>query len=163
MKRLFLALFVLVSINGYLMGQNESTSKTHDDLIHCIPQMGMDSLPILNDCESKYLNDLLFYQRGSFDFHEKKVAFFTGNIGGIPCSKENYFAVKKRAIRGNIDCTLGLHFCGWLFIFEEEDAKIVGYDAVVFDGCKKALSKKEVIKRLNKRTKRGTKWFVPKF
>lgn len=69
----------------------------------------------------------------------------------------------KKAIRGNIDCTLGLHFCGWLFIFEEEDAKIVGYDAVVFDGCKKALSKKEVIKRFNKRTKRGTKWFVPKF
>lgn len=75
MKRLFLALFVLVSINGYLKGQIESKSKTREDLIHCLPQMGMDSLPILNDCESKYLNDLLFDQRGSFDFHEKKWLF----------------------------------------------------------------------------------------
>lgn len=161
MKRLILVLFVLLSMNGYLKGQIESKSKTREDLILCLPQMGMDSLPILNDCESKYMNYCFQSIRGTFDFSGKKVAFFRGNTGTIPCSKDNYFAVVKKGF--NMDSTLGLRFCGWVCFFEEEEAKQVGYDAVVFYGCKKNLSKKEVIKRLNKRTKRGTKWFVPRF
>ena len=161
MKRLILVLFVLLLMNGYLMSQNVVSSKTHGDLIRCLPQMGQDSLLVLNECESNYLNILFQNRKGDFDFSGKKVAFFRGNTGTIPCSKDNYFAVVKKGF--NMDSTLGLRFCGWVCFFEEEEAKQVGYDAVVFYGCKKNLSKKEVIKRLNKRTKRGTKWFVPRF
>lgn len=161
MKRLFLVLFVLLSMNGYLMGQNESTSKTHDDLIHCIPQMGMDSLPVLNDFESKYMNYCFQNIRGTFDFSGKKVAFFTGNGGGVPLNKTRYFNNKRKCYDhiGTIPNNTGEQ----LIVFDKEESLQVGYDAVVIRASHKWLSKKKVIKRLNKRTKRGTKWFEPKF
>ena len=161
MKRLFLALFVLVSINGYLKGQIESKSKTREDLIHCLPQMGMDSLPILNDCESKYMNYCFQSIRGTFDFSGKNVAFFTGSGGGVQISKTKYFNNKRKCYD-----QIGIipnNTAEQLIVFNQEESIQVGYDAVVIRASHKWLSKKEVLKRLNKRTKRGARRFVPRF
>ncbi|MBQ3581080.1 MAG: hypothetical protein II975_08850 [Bacteroidales bacterium] len=155
MKRLFLVLFVLVAMNGYLMSQNVATSDTHEDLIHCLPEMGMDSLPILNDCESKYMNYCFQSIRGSFDFSGKNVAFFTGSGGGVHISKTRYFNNKRKCYD-----QIGIipnNTAEQLIVFNQEESIQFGYDAVVISASHKWLSKKEVIKRLNKRTKRSTK------
>ena len=137
MKRLFLALFVLVSINGYLKGQIESKSKTREDLIHCLPQMGMDSLPILNDCESKYMNYCFQSIRGTFDFSGKNVAFFTGSGGGVQISKTRYFNNKRKCYD-----QIGIipnNTAEQLIVFNQEESIQVGYDAVVIRASHKWL------------------------
>lgn len=126
-----------------------SQPKTPEEIISCLSQTGNDTSRVLNECESKCLNYCLSTIRGPYDFTQKRVAFFRGNMGTIQMSKKWYFDLLKNIYKryGNLDhATLS---SSRLFVFEEEDAKRVGYDAVIFVWCKKGqLSKNKVLKRL---------------
>lgn len=116
----------------------------------CFADIGNDTLPLLNECESKCLNYKLQSIRGDFDFTGKRVAFFRGNLGQVRMSKIWYFECLKKmhVINGYIDPEYNKTL---VFFFNEDDAIQIGLDAVIFSGCKKTpLTKKDVIKRIKK-------------
>ena len=124
--------------------------KMPDDIMDCLAEVGKDTLPILNKCESKCLNYKFQKRRGTFDFSGKKVAFFTGNTGMSRITKIWYFDQLKKAVKvfGYIPLE---NVSVQLVFFNEEDAKMAGYDAVIFCASKKYISKKEAIDRLMKK------------
>ena len=42
-----------------------------EDIKLCLPDLGKDTLPMLNECESKYFNFCFQSVKDSFDFSEK--------------------------------------------------------------------------------------------
>lgn len=108
---------------------------------------GKDTLPMLNECESKYLNFCFQSVKDSFDFSGKKIAFLYGNTGTILTTKKYFFRYTFELFeifgRKRYNCQL--------VIFNEEEARKIGYNAAIITSSKKNLTKKEVIKRLKKR------------
>lgn len=147
MKQLLLIVFLVVMLNNCTMGQNDSEGGMSIEVLCCLAEAGKDSNPSLNDCESKYLNYKFQDRRGDFDFSGKKVAFFKGNTGKIWASKEWYFEQLKGAaeIYGYVPLD-GKSV--QLRILNEKEAQLTGYDAVIFCGSKKYISKQEAINRL---------------
>lgn len=146
MKQLFLILCLSIIFNNSLMGQEKSAEDIKKDILDCLEEMGKDTLPTLNVCESEYLN--LSYQKdkGTFDFCGKKVAFFKGNTGTIKSTKKEYFDVEKLFIyQKESFYNTG---SGQLIIFNENEVNKTGYDAVIISLSKKYIKSKEVVKRL---------------
>ena len=146
----FLSFFLSIIVyTCCTMAQTSLPYKTPDDIVSCLIEVGKDTLPTLNECESRCLNYEFQNRKGAFDFTGKKAVFFRGNWGQILVSKKWYFDHLKSSynILGYIEYE---HIDTiWLYIFSEEEAKQVGYDVAIFSGCKKApLSKKEIISRL---------------
>lgn len=135
----------------YQSNHIESLSEeTPNDIIYCLTEVGKDTLPTLNECESKCLNYEYQDRKGDFDFSGKKIAFFRGNTGRIRVSKEWYFRQLKETVEiyGYVPVkSLSIQ----LVIFNEKEAKMAGYDAVLFCASKKYISKKEAIDRLKKK------------
>jgi hypothetical protein len=126
------------------MGQEKSAKDIPQDVLDCLVEMGKDTIPILNICESKYLNFCFQKEKDTFDFYGKKMAFFKGNIGTIKSTKKEYFDVEKQLIySGRFPSPRGQ-----LIIFNEDEAKKVGYDVVFIVYNKKYITKEEIIKRL---------------
>ncbi len=146
MKQLFLTLCLPIIFNSFLMGQEKSTENIPKDILDCLTEVGKDTVSTLNVCESKYLNYLFQKDKGTFDFCSKKVAFFKGNTGTIKSTKKDFFDKEKYFIDIKGFLPLG---SGQLIIFNENEAKQVGYEAVIISSSKKLLSTKEVIKRLS--------------
>jgi hypothetical protein len=144
MKQLFLALCLSVIFNISLMGQEKSLKEIPQDILDCLVNMGNDSIPTLNVCESKYLNFCFQKEKGTFDFCGKKMAFFKGNTGTIKSTKKEYFATEKRLIHQGFYPSPG----GQIIIFNENEVKETGYDVVFIVYNKRYLTKKEVVKRL---------------
>ena len=148
----------MVALNYSAQSQEESSQKASDMIEVCFSEMGKDTSCALNGCESRFLN--MFYQklRGRFDFTGKRVAFFTDNLGTTRISKVEYFNLIKARL-SNAIVVDSIVDSSWqeypdrtmLYVFEKDDAKQVGYDAVVFANSilKGVLSKKEVIRRLH--------------
>ena len=120
--------------------------KAPDEIVDCLEEMGIDTVPLLNECESKYFNYLFLDRKGFFDFRDKKIALF---VPGGRITKKRYFDLKKKYFR-----TYGyLDMNPWpqLFVLKKEIGEQFGYDAVIIIGRKKRLSEKEVIRSLRRK------------
>ena len=146
MKQLFLILCMYLIFNNCLIGQEKLKENISKDILDCLTEVGKDAVSTLNVCESKYLNCRFQKDKGSFDFCSKKVAFFKGNAGTIKSTKKDFFNKEKYFIE-----IKGFFPAGsvQLIIFNDDEAKQVGYDAVIVSSSKRLLSAKDVIKRLN--------------
>ncbi len=150
MKQLcFLVLATLITVNN-IFGQNIwnlHNKETMEDTLRCLWENEIDTTSTLSECESKCLNIWFQRNRGSFDFSQKNVAFFYSSDGVIRVSKHFFFTNLVKSIhRDGRDPLTTIY----VFYFEEKESSLTGYDAVIFDSCKKDLSKKDVIKRLKK-------------
>ena len=126
-------------------GYQKNTKEAH---YRTVNEIGNDNQPKLNECESKCLNYEFQLKRGTFDFYDKNVCFFTGNTGQYKVSKAWYFGIVKRHIE--LYDTLPLDRNSQLIFFDQEESKRTGYDAVVICQSKKLITKKELLKRLGK-------------
>jgi hypothetical protein len=148
MKKIFLIQCLSLIFNISLMGQEKSAKDLPQEILDCLLEMGKDTIPTLNTCESKYMNSYFQKNRGTFDFREKKIAFFTGNAGAIKSTKKDFFDEEKYFIYQN-------RFLPWgssqLIVFNEDESKQVGYNAVIISSSKKYITKKDVIKQLKKK------------
>lgn len=151
MKKVILLICQTVVSICCMTAQTISQPNAPDDIVNCLMEAGNDTLLVLNECESKFLNYRLQTQRDTFDFTGKRVAFFRGNTGKIRTSKIFFFDRIKESY--NINGYVGNTSINSnrLFVLEEKDAKQVGCDAVIFIWCKKGpFSRKEILKRLRK-------------
>ncbi len=146
MKQLFLTMSLSIIFNICLMGQ-EKTENIPKDILNCLIEMGKDTIPVLNVCESKYLNFNYQKNKNTFDFCVKRVAFLKGNTGTIKSTKKEYFDRLKYFVyqKGFLPSD-----SSQLIIFNEDEVKKTGYDAVIISQSKKYLTNKEVFKRLKK-------------
>jgi hypothetical protein len=126
------------------MGQEKSAKDIPQDILDCLVEMGKDTIPALNVCESKFLNFCFQREKGTFDFCGKKMAFFKGNTGTIKSTKKEYFATEKRLINKGFYPFPG----GQIIIFNEDEVKQTGYDVAFIVYNKRYLTNKEVVKRL---------------
>lgn len=134
--------------NSSLLGQDKSSEEIPKDIIDCLTEIGKDNVSTLNECESKYLNHIFQKEKGVFDFCNKKVAFFKGNIGSVPSTKKEYFDDEKYYI--NLKGVLPL-YSDQLIIFNEDESSQIEYNAAIISNSKKLLSKKEVVRRLKRK------------
>jgi len=90
-------------------------------------QCGIDDKPILNQIESKFLNEYMNEnQRKGFDFTDKKVLFVTGNRGKRIGTKSEYFNNIKQWDKGDEKIAT------WVMILNEKEKNDAGgYDAIV--------------------------------
>jgi len=148
MKRLFLLCFSLIACSR-IMGQIEQSGFLPDYIVNCIQETGKDTVPELNECESDFFNFVFQNNRKGFDFYGKKIAIFKGSTGSIKTTKEWYFNSIKKSIevRGGNNWYFYDH---QMIVFDVEESKRTGYDAVVICQTKKLITKKELLKRLSK-------------
>jgi hypothetical protein len=59
-----------------LFGQEQTLENIPKNILECLLEMGKDTIPTLNACESKYLNFDFQKNRGIFDFSGKKNSIF---------------------------------------------------------------------------------------
>jgi hypothetical protein len=148
MRQLFLILCLPVIFNILLMGQEKSAEDIQKDILYCLVEMGTDTTSTLNVCESKYLNFNYQKDKGTFDFCGKRVVFFRGNAGTIKSTKREYFNGLKQFVHQNSFLPSS---SGQLIIFNEDEAKQTGYDAVIISLSKKYLTKKDILRQLKKK------------
>lgn len=149
MERFFLILCSTLCFNCCALAQSVSPQATPNEIMDCLIEVGKDTLPTLNKCESECLNYKFQKRRGSFDFSDKKVVFFTGNTGMTRVTKNWYFNQLKEVVKvygyiplENVEVQL--------VFFDQEDAAQIGCDVAIFVASKKKISKEEAIKRLRK-------------
>lgn len=147
MKNIILILFGSIFFTGILYGQEKSMKDIPKNIIQCLDKTGQDSSAELNMCESAFLNYFFEKQRGLFSFDGKNVLFLTGNYGANKSTKNKFFIEIKRSIDIG---SMASHAMRQLLIFDESDRKNTGYDAAIITGSKKKLTKKHVVKYLNK-------------
>jgi hypothetical protein len=113
---------------------------------------GLDTNSILNKYEITFLDSVLFAPRefkkgyvfdfkNGFDFRDKKIAFYSGNLdinGGGFLTKEKFFKNIKPLYRGPR---------GLLVLSDKEKLQSDGYDAIIIISCK-ACSKDDIINKL---------------
>ena len=150
MKQLFLILCMSLIFNNFLMGQEKLMENISKDILDCLTEVGKDAVSTLNVCESKYLNCRFQKDKNTFDFYSKKVAFFKGNAGTIKSTKKDFFDKEKSFIEIKGFFPTG---SAQLIIFNDDEVRQVGYDAVIVVASKKYLTKKEILCRLKKKIK----------
>lgn len=128
------------------MGQEKLMENISKDILDCLTEVGKNAVSTLNVCESKYLNCRFQKDKGTFDFCSKKIAFLKGNAGTIKSTKKDFFDKEKSFIEIKGFLPMG---SDQLIIFNNEEVRQVGYDAVIVSSSKRLLSAKDVIKRLN--------------
>ena len=143
------SLSLMVALNYCALSQEESQEKTPDEIVACLSETGNDTLSVLNECEGKCLNYAFQDIRGSFDFIGEKMAFFRGEGGTIRTTKKSTFGSLKDDFKSL--CYIPRPFPGLQFVlFNEDEAKQIGYDAVIFVWCKKGpFSKIEALRRIH--------------
>lgn len=129
------------------MGQENNTHILTNNILECIEEIGKDSIPTLNVCESFIMNYMYYYDKDTFDFGGKRVAFLKGNMGTLRSNKKEYFDRLKQYVQSKGI----LPTCpDQLIILDKNEVKLLGYDAVIVSLSKKYLTSKDVIKRLRK-------------
>ncbi len=127
-----------------------------NEILDCLPEMGKDTSSILNTCEAIYLDSLFLgkksyinegFVRDSFAFENKRVAFFNAKENIVQITKKAFFYKERYALNITKRFPLGYE----LFIFTKEEAKQVGYDAVIISGNGNSIFKKKVMKKLRKK------------
>lgn len=151
MKNIILMLISSFFFASILLGQEKSIEHMPKNIIPCLDKAGQDSSAVLNICESTYLNYFFEKQRGPFSFEDKTVLFLTGNYGAIKSTKNTFFSEIKQGL--NIG-TMPSHAMRQLLIFDESEWKNTGYDAAIITGSKRYLTKKDVIRSIEKSRKR---------
>lgn len=147
MKQLFLILCMSLIFSNCLIGQDKLKKNISKDILDCLTEVGKDAASTLNACESKYLNCRFQKDKNTF-FCSKKVAFFKGNAGTIKSTKKDFFDKEKSFIEIKGFFSTG---SAQLIIFNDDEVKQVGYDAVIVSSSKRLLTKEEVVKRLKKK------------
>ncbi|GAB4185823.1 MAG: hypothetical protein Kow00108_23270 [Calditrichia bacterium] len=111
-----------------------------------IDSCGIDSISVLNNHESEFLNKYFITQRDTFNFKDKKIAFITGSSGNTIGNKKDYFdAIREWKNKYNSRIHTSL-----IIITEEEKNKSGGYDAILIHWVKIFTDsrKSKVINRL---------------
>ncbi len=122
-------------------------SELPEELFDNLDKMGVDVSLTLNEHEGRCLNYMYQYDKDTFDFGGKRVAFLKGNIGTLRSNKKEYFDRLKQYVQSKGI----LPTCpDQLIILDENEVKLLGYDAVIVSSSKKSLTSKDVIKRLRK-------------
>ncbi|MBQ6962212.1 MAG: hypothetical protein IJP79_00690 [Paludibacteraceae bacterium] len=123
-------------------------SRRFANAIEHIEELGKDSSNVLNNLEGTYLNCRFKRRRGNFDFTGKSIVFLNGDVGKAQTIKKVFFDRER-----NIIHTQGYSISGaeQLIIFDNEEAKLAGCDAVIIELGTKPISRKNVIKRLKKK------------
>lgn len=147
--KFIISLFSICILCNSMMAQIEFLEKKPYDLGDCIFFLGQDTSSTLNDCESKFLNYLFVNRRGNFDFTEKKIAFLMGSGGTIMTTKSYFFEGLIEDKDVNEFCKYAL-LTDQLVVFEEEDLKQTGFNAVITISCKRLMTRKKAIKQLKK-------------
>ena len=110
---------------------------------------GLSECDSINKDEAISLNDIASKLGITYDFTNKKVAFYTGSGGGARTNKQRFFSecdkIRKFYPKAMAPMTQ-------IYIFDEKErSKADGYDAViVYGSVKQFLSKKKLIRRLHK-------------
>ena len=145
--RFFLLIFsmILFGCSTDIHSQIKQFNDFPKEILEQMDKMGVEKSCTLTDLEGKYLNFRLAINTEVFNFCGKKVAFFKGNAGTIRSTKKEYFDEEKYFIHQKGYPPLG---SGQLIIFNEDEVKQTGYDAVIISQSKKYLTNKEVVKRL---------------
>lgn len=148
MKHFYTIICTIFFLNNCTIGQGYTPREAPDEILNCLEEMGIDTVPLLNEYESIFFNFLFLDKRGSFDFRDKKIAFLSGSTGSLRITKKRFFDLKKEdyKIKGYLDMNPWYQ----LFVLKKEVGEQLGYDAVVISWCKKLLSEKDVIKRIGK-------------
>ena len=150
MKKILFILTMQILTNASTVGQEKKSGNVKEELVQCIEEMGKDTFSLLNDCESKYMNYNFQEKKGLFDFKGKKIAFFKGSSGTVKWTKKEYFIVRKETINH-----MGyVPIAEQLIIFTEDEIERTGYDAAIISSSKRRLTNKEVVKRLEFRSKK---------
>lgn len=111
-------------------------SEIPKNLLENLDKMGVDSFPILNECEGRYFNFIFKIDSLEFNLVGKKVGF----LG----SKTNYF----KSLRSH-DRNFTIVGGSSLYIFDAiQKEESGGYDAAVVYWSKFVIPIKEVVKRL---------------
>ncbi|AIQ00214.1 hypothetical protein Q787_11480 [Ornithobacterium rhinotracheale H06-030791] len=112
-------------------------SEIPKDLLVNLNKMGVDSSPILNEYEGKYLNFIFKISPQDFNFIGKKVGFIKGKI--------DYFRNTRERFNNNSSVVGG----SGIYIFNTtQKIESGGYDAAIVYWNKFSLPIEEVIKRL---------------
>jgi hypothetical protein len=138
----------MLSLSINLVGQVRNFNDIPKDLLEQLDKMGVDNLPLLNCCESAYLNVIFEKSRKNFDFTDKKIGFITGSNGKTVCSKKEYFDLERNRFNHNSTPNNGT-----LYVFNAaQKAESGGYDAVIIYWCKVLVPIETAVKSLkNKR------------
>lgn len=104
-----------------------------EDIRLCLPDLGKDTLPMLNECESKYFNFCFQSVKDSFDFSEKKIAFLDGNTGTIMTTKKYFF----RHTYEYFEMFGRIRYLCQLVFFNEDEARKIDYNAAIISSSKK--------------------------
>jgi hypothetical protein len=115
-----------------------------------IDSCGIDSVSILNNYESEYLNNYFEEQRDTFNFVNKKIVFVTGSSGSKIGNKKEYFdSIKRWKKEHNSRISTSL-----IILSNEEKKKSGGFDAIIIYWVKIFTDgrKNKIIKQLKNST-----------
>jgi len=139
-----LSIFIMLSLAVNLFGQVRNFNDIPKEILEQLDKMGVDTLPLLNSCESAYFNVIFKDNLKGFDFAEKKVGFI---YSSRKSNKKEYFDLEKD--RRNRNSTPNR---GNLYIFDTtQKAESGGYDAVIVYWSKRLMPVEDLVKRLKEK------------
>ncbi len=130
---------------------------TPADIEECLPQTGLDSLPALNECESKCMNYTFRNLRHGFDFTDKRVAFLQGRTGEHQVNKRWYFYQLKSEDKRSGQIRFESENGTKLLFLTPQEVKETGYDVVIVSEAWGWIRRKAIIKRLGGTIKKAKK------
>lgn len=108
-----------------------------------IENLGKDNNGLLNEDESKFLNNVFFEKKGNFDFAGKKCFYLGGSGGGVIKEKSYFFRIANPY---NSNWEKGCQ----LIILNEEESSFYGYDVIIVVWSKRIVSKKYALRKIRK-------------
>ncbi len=142
MKYLVLTIMSFTFMN--LFGQVRNFNEVPEAILVNLDKMGIDNTPLLDSCESAFLNVIFKNSLDGFDFTDKKVGFIkiSGDRG-----KVNYFEMQKKYFANKSQsCDNGI-----LYILNTTQKKESGgYDAAIVYWSKFLLPVDKVVKKLKR-------------
>jgi hypothetical protein len=142
MKHLIISIMILSSVS--LFGQVRNFKDIPKDILAQLDKMGIDGSPLLNSCESIYLNVIFQDYLKGFDFTGGKVGFI---YSGARSNKKEYFDLEKNRFNRN-NTPNG----GSLYIFNAAQKEASGgYDAAIVYWSKFFVPIEKVIKKLKEK------------
>ena len=153
MRKLYLVcIFIFMKSVFSIYAQEPYKVEIPQNIIDCLFVSGKDTSEYLSDCECMFLNYQFKDNKDSFDFCNKRLAFFRGSNGTIQGTKKFFFDCVQRY--DSITSTIPPYWAFQLFVFDANEVIKTGYDAAIIMPSKSRVSKRSTIKRLSKKHKR---------
>jgi hypothetical protein len=136
---LIIMLLTYMSISGQVRNFNDIPK----DILRQLNNMGADSSPLLDSCESAYFNVIFKDNLNGFDFTNKRIGFLSA---GSKRNKNEYFAEERKRFYDN-STTIN----GTLYIFNaSQKNESGGYDAAIVNWSKFLVPIDKVVTKLKK-------------